>query len=449
MGKPEVIAVCGGQWGDEGKGKIVDFLAQDVDVVMRAQGGDNAGHTVVNPLGKFALHLIPAGIFNPFTENIIGAGVALNPKSLIEEMKNLEQYGIPLDNLKISPKAHLVFEYHQQLDDMQELLKGSGRIGTTRHGIGPAYMDKAERVGLRVETLSDPDDLLDRMDRILEAQRNRLVNKNFIQSIEAYLNNKSSLGALCDEDLGKLIILASENIPDSFYAEYYEELILNAQKMLAPLIADVDEIVQKHLENASRILIEGAHGTLLDLDHGTYPWVTSSNPTVAGLLLGSGIPPKYLTRSIGVFKAYQTRVGGGGMPTELNDGKGEMIRQKGHEFGTTTGRPRRVGYFDKVAFRYAMEINGFTDIALTRLDILSGVGDLKVCDRYEYEGQILTRFPTDARVLAKCKPVYRVEDNFEGWDVSGNKDHKYIRATVGKPSFIGTGERRENLIVVK
>ncbi|MBI2596124.1 adenylosuccinate synthetase [Candidatus Daviesbacteria bacterium] len=462
MRKPEVIAVCGGQWGDEGKGKIIDYLAQEADVVIRAQGGDNAGHTVVNPFGKFGLHLIPAGIFNPFTENIIGAGVALNPKSLMEEMENLSQHGVPLDNLKISPKAHLVFDYHEELDKLQEQLKGNGKIGTTGRGIGPCYMDKAERVGLRAELLTgDPYILLDEMSKALKSKRDALVGRNLAAAVDSYLESEygGGPGFISNEDIGRMVVVSADLIPDSFHAEYYEELILNAHRLLAPIITDTDEIVHQRLNKNSRILIEGAHGTLLDLDHGTYPMVTSSSPTVAGLLLGSGIPPKYLTRSIGVFKAYQTRVGAGGMPTELKDAQGELIRQKGHEFGTTTGRPRRVGYFDTLAWEYAMKMNGFSEIALTRLDILSGVGDLKICYEYEHKGEILESFPTDSRILGECSARYLENDKKEGWDedISGVRRFEdlplnaqnYIGSTIAKPKFVGVGEKREDLIIIK
>src|SRR3989344_1738632 len=420
----EVIAVVGGQWGDEGKGKIVDYLAADADVVIRAQGGDNAGHTVSNDFGKFALHLVPAGIFNPKTVNIIGAGVALNPKTLLKEIAELEARGISASNLRISPKAHLAFDYHLFLDRMQEDGRGKRKIGTTKRGIGPTYMDKAERIGLQARVLRDPDRCLRELRSVLSK---------------------------------KIQLFSGKAIPDEFKIEYYEGLIREAAEKFSKIIVDTEPVIHEHLGRGAKFVIEGAHGALLDLDHGTYPKVTASNSTVGGLLVGAGMPPLFLTRVVGVFKAYQTRVGAGGMPTELKKAQGDLIRERGHEYGTTTGRPRRIGFFDAVAARYAHEINGFTDIAITKLDTLSGAGNVKNCSGYKYKDQAVERFQTDDEFLIKCEPVYGGE--FEGWnaDISTAKSfselpesaRQYCNAimeafTGAEMRFLGIGEKRRD-----
>jgi len=419
----EVTAVIGGQWGDEGKGKIVDYLAASADVVIRSQGGDNAGHTVVNQSGRFGLHLIPAGIFNPKTLNIIGAGVALNPKTLMREIRELGERGISFDNLVISPKSHLAFDYHLFIDQHQEEVRGKDRIETTKRGIGPTYMDKAERIGLQTRLLLRPDVLLLELDKVLAHKRQHL--------------------GLDDPVL---------------HVEHYEAFVREAAAALGGYIRPTEPLVDEYLRKGSRIVLEGAHGTLLDLDHGTYPMVTASNSTVGGLLVGAGLPPLALTKVVGIFKAYQTRVGAGGMPTELNNPLGDTIRQKGHEFGTTTGRPRRVGYFDGVAARYAHCINGFTDIAITRVDTLADVGDLKLCDRYTSAAADCD-FQTDNALLTDCRPHYQA---FKGWsqaDIDGVTSYAALPASVkaysdaiidcmpgAKLSFVGVGQSRDQLI---
>jgi adenylosuccinate synthase len=425
--KAEVIAVVGGQWGDEGKGKIVDALATEADVIIRAQGGDNAGHTVLNEQGKFALHLIPAGIFNASSLNIIGAGTALNPQTLLREIKELRARGIQMDNLIISPKAHLAFDYHLYLDREQENARGVRKIETTKRGIGPTYMDKAERAGLQARLLLKPELCLEQLGKVLE-QKKKLYN---IKDV------------------------------DEFEVSYYEPLVKEANQILKDMIKDTEEMITERLEKGSRFVIEGAHGALLDLDHGTYPMVTASNSTVGGLLVGAGIPPIKLTKVVGIFKAYQTRVGAGGMPTELDDKQGELIREQGHEYGTTTGRPRRVGYFDGVAARYAHQINGFTDIAITRLDTLAGVGDLKICHKYSHLGTVTNQFNTDNTFLSECVAKYGDEDTFRGWDeeVSGAKSlaelpetmQKYVANVMSampgaKATYLGIGPSRNDLI---
>ena len=425
----EVIAVVGGQWGDEGKGKIVDYLASHADVVIRAQGGDNAGHTVHNEKGKFALHLIPVGIFNEKSINIIGAGTALNPQTLLNEIKELQERGIKVNNLLISPKAQLAFDYHLYLDRMQEEDKGVRKIETTKRGIGPTYMDKAERIGLQARLLRNP--------------------------------------KLCLEQLGKVLAEKKKYYhvgnAKEFQLSHYEQLVYDASKQLKDIIVDTEPVITKQLLLGKRFVIEGAHGALLDLDHGTYPMVTASNSTVGGLLVGAGIPPLKLSKVVGIFKAYQTRVGAGGMPTELTNKQGQFIRDRGHEYGTTTGRPRRIGYFDGVAAGYAHQINGFTDIAITRLDTLADAGDLKICKAYKLGNTTSDQFYVDNERLSKAEAVYTPNDKFKGWDedLSKIRDFNSLPKTVqqyaqaimqtmpgARMSYLGVGESRKDLIVL-
>jgi adenylosuccinate synthase len=374
-----VIAVVGGQWGDEGKGKIIDLLAREAQVVVRAQGGDNAGHTVVNARGKFALHLVPAGVFNPDTLCIVGAGVALNPQVLLEEMAALHARGVQTSNVLISERAHLVMPYHILLDNLQEQARGDSKIGTTGRGIGPAYSDKVGRVGLRASDLLDDAMLEERLGTAIERQ-NRILDRLY----DAPPLNSSAL-----------------------FADYQA---LAAR--LKPQIGDPAPRLETAISAGQTILIEGAHGTMLDLDYGSYPYVTSSSPTIAGLLLGAGIGPRFLSTSLGVFKAYQSRVGAGPMPTELDDEIGEAIRRVGHEYGTTTGRPRRCGWFDAVAARHSVRVNGFDTLALTRLDILDSFETIKLCVAYELDGAPIVDFPARVEVLARCRPVY---EELPGW----------------------------------
>lgn len=424
--KPEVIAVIGGQWGDEGKGKIVDYFAQNADVVGRGQGGDNAGHTVINNKGKFALHQIPSGIFNPGTLNVIGSGAVVNPASLLSEIEVLESQGISSENLFIDGRTHLVFRYHQLLDGHQENGRGRKCIGTTGKGIGPTYTDKAARVGLRAHLLTNPQRCLKELRHILAVKR---------QELPCFRKS------------------------DEFTSDYYEELINQAANRLKDRIVDTGEIISGHLDKGSRIVAEGAQGTLLDLDYGTYPYVTSSRTTVGGVLLGLEIPPQCLTRSVGVFKAYQSRVGEGAMPTELTDSQGQLIRERGHEYGTTTGRPRRIGFFDGFVAQYSQRLNHFTDVALTRLDILSGVGDLRINKAYTINGFVQGLLPLDNQELKSCEPWYSGE--YFSWmeDICEIRDFRdlptdakaYCQAVMSylpgaNLSFIGVGSSRDALI---
>lgn len=424
MKHSEVIAVIGGQWGDEGKGKIVDYLAATADVVIRSQGGDNAGHTVINELGKFGLHLVPAGIFNPHTLNIIGAGVALNPKSLMKEITELTARGVSFDNLVISPKSHLAFDYHLFIDSSQEEARGAKRIDTTKRGIGPTYMDKAERIGLQTRLLFTPDRLLDELDGVLKTKRQRLGVDNEV-----------------------------------LHASYYEAFIREAAAALKPFIRDTEPLIEEHLEKGSRFVLEGAHGTLLDLDHGTYPMVTASNSTAGGLLVGAGMPPLALTKVVGIFKAYQTRVGAGGMPTEITGELADKLRDAGQEFGTTTGRPRRIGYFDGVAARYAHRLNGFTDIAITKVDTLADMGELKVATAYTNEVGSPMPFQTENSHLEGCQAHY---ETYPGWtapELEGVTTYDGLPDSLkhysqglmdtmpgARLSFIGVGRSRDQLI---
>ena len=424
MKHSEVIAIIGGQWGDEGKGKIVDYLAASADVVIRSQGGDNAGHTVINDQGKFGLHLVPAGIFHPKTLNIIGAGVALNPKTLMREIAELTQRGVAFDNLVISPKSHLAFDYHLFIDSLQETARGDRRIDTTKRGIGPTYMDKAERIGLHTRLLLTPDRLLDELNIVLALKRHQLgLNDAVLQTA------------------------------------YYEDFIREAAATLGHFIRATEGLIETHLQNGSRFVLEGAHGTLLDLDHGTYPMVTASNSTAGGLLVGAGMPPLALTKVVGIFKAYQTRVGAGGMPTEIHGPLAETIRQAGHEFGTTTGRPRRIGYFDGVAARYAHRLNGFTDIAITKVDTLAGMGDLKMATSYTDDHHKPVDFQTENRMLENSHAQY---EDLKGWtadELTGVTVYDefppsltaYCDALMNtmpnaKLSFVGVGRSRDQLI---
>jgi len=374
-------AVLGAQWGDEGKGKIIDFLSQDAEIVARFSGGNNAGHTVVNDLGEFSFHLIPCGVFTPHAINVIGNGVVVDPDILLEEIDNLKQRGIDIsERLVISDRAHLVMPYHVMLDQLAEQARGEAALGTTGKGIGPAYSDKAARTGIRIADLQDVESLYGRLQNILEFT-NAVITK-------IYGGEAVSLDEIYDK------------------CRQWSERI-------TPFIGSVEKIVQGALQSGNNVVLEGAQGALLDLDHGTYPFVTSSNPTIGGTMVGVGIHPSNITGVIGVFKAYSTRVGTGPLPTELKDEVGEYIRGLAQEFGVTTGRPRRVGWFDAVAARYSSQINGYTSAVLTRLDVLDGFDSVKICTAYELDGETIEDFPGGAASLERCKPVY---EEHPGWD---------------------------------
>ncbi|ADQ03638.1 adenylosuccinate synthetase [Caldicellulosiruptor owensensis OL] len=422
----QIRAIVGTQWGDEGKGKIVDFLAKEADVVVRAQGGNNAGHTV-EAFGKvFKLHLIPSGILYKDKLNIIGNGVVIDPESLIQEIENLQKEGISTENLKISDRAHLVMPYHKILDEEQERQRGEDSLGTTKRGIGPAYTDKTERTNLRVCDMLDEEEFVQKLRNVYEKKNVILTN--------VYHKIPMKFGELLEQ-----------------FMRYGE--------ILKPYITDTIKLLNDSIKAGKKVLLEGAQATMLDLDYGTYPYVTSSHPTVGGFCIGAGIAPKYIQEVVGVVKAYTTRVGKGPFPTELLDEMGDIIREKGREYGTTTGRPRRCGWLDLVVVRYAVLINGIDRIALTKLDTLSGIPKLKICTGYRYEGKVLELFPASLRVAMECEPVY---EEFEGWseeEIKAAKDYdslpknakRYIefieRETGAKVWLIGTGPSREDIIV--
>lgn len=382
--------VVGVQWGDEGKGKIIDILASRANVVIRSQGGNNAGHTVENGGEVYKLHLIPSGILYPKTKCLIGCGVVLDPKVVLEEIDGLKARGITCQNLTIDPRAHVILPWHIELDGLSEQFRGNSDIGTTRRGIGPCYMDKAERCGIRVYDLIRP---------------------------EIFAKKARSVGALKNTIIEKVYGGKPLDI-ESIITEYTEY-----GKRIKQYVDDCSVIAYEALKAGKNVLFEGAQGTLLDIDVGTYPYVTSSNPISGGVTTGTGIGPTEIDEIIGVCKSYTTRVGKGPFPTELLDETGELIRNRGHEFGTTTGRPRRTGWFDAVILRHAVRVNGLTGLAINKLDTLSGIGDLKICVGYKKpNGSVLTHYPADIEDLIDCEPIYETVPGFSG-DLSKCKSY--------------------------
>ena len=373
------IALVGIQWGDEGKGKVTDLLAQNTQVVVRYQGGNNAGHTIVVERQRYAMHLIPTGVLYPHCTPVIGPGVVVNPQVLLEEIDLLTERGIDTSRLLLSSNAHLVMPYHLQLDLVTERRLGRNRLGTTKKGIGPAYADKAARIGLRVQDLLDP--------------------KIFTAKLEVALKEKN---LLLTRVYGRLPIELSE-IQDTY--EGYGE-------RLRPYITDTVNFVQRALDEGKTVLFEGAQATMLDLDHGTYPFVTSSNPIAGGACAGAGVGPRDITRIIGITKAYCTRVGSGPFPSEADPAEAEVLVEAGGEYGTTTGRKRRCGWFDAVAARYAARINTLTELVVTKLDVLSHFDAIPICVAYDYEGERYEDFPPHQTIFNKCKPVFEV---LPGW----------------------------------
>jgi adenylosuccinate synthase len=382
------IALVGIQWGDEGKGKVTDLLAETTDVVVRYQGGNNAGHTIVVGGERYALHLIPTGILYPHCVPVIGPGVVVNPEVLCEEMDSLQERGIDTSRLLLSGNAHLIMPYHLELDRVTERRLGKNRLGTTKRGIGPAYADKAARIGLRVQDLLDP--------------------KIFAEKLEVALKEKN---LLLTRVYGRL----------PFELEDIQQSYLALGERLKPFITDTSAFVQSALDDGKLVMFEGAQATMLDLDHGTYPFVTSSNPIAGGACAGAGIGPRDIERIIGIAKAYCTRVGSGPFPSEADPADGEILVEAGKEYGTTTGRKRRCGWFDAVAARYAARLNTLTELVITKLDVLSEFATIKVCVGYEYEGQRFDQMPPDQTAFNKCSPVF---EEFEGWnsDISGARE---------------------------
>jgi adenylosuccinate synthase len=417
--------VIGAQWGDEGKGKVVDLLAERSDVVARYQGGNNAGHTIVAGDQVYKLHLVPSGILYPGTLCIIGNGTVVDPGALCAEIAGLEERGVSLDTLRLSGNAHLIMPYHVMLDGAAEMRLGRFSIGTTRRGIGPCYEDKAARVGIRAQDLLDPKILLRKLEVALEA-KNEILEKLY--------------------EMPRLE-------PEAVAAD-----LLDHAERLRPFIADTALIIDEALRGGKRVLFEGAQGTMLDIDHGTYPFVTSSNPIAGAACTGSGIGPTRIDRVLGVTKAYVTRVGEGPFPTELDDEDGRRMLERGNEFGTTTGRRRRCGWLDLVALRYAARLSGMTQLALTKLDVLSGFERVRLCVAYrDREGNRLTDFPYHQTVFHGCRPEYEA---MPGWDEDLSECRELedlpprareyvdaIAAAVEVPiTLIGTGQGRHQVI---
>ncbi|MEK7847431.1 MAG: adenylosuccinate synthase [Chloroflexota bacterium] len=419
------VAIIGAQWGDEGKGKVVDYLAAKVSIVVRYSGGNNAGHTVINQYGEFRLHLVPSGIFYPQMTGVIGNGVVVDPEVLLEEIESLRRAGVDTSHLYISQRATLIMPYHRLLDGLEEESRGEGSLGTTRKGVGPAYVDKAARLGIRVGELLDPPTFRQRLAQVLE-QKNAIISGIY-------------------------------HAPALSLNEIYETYCSFGER-LAPHICYTEPLLQEALGKGRMVLLEGAQGTLLDVDFGTYPYVTSSSPAVGGACTGAGVSPAHITSIIGVFKAYPTRVGQGPMPTLIEGEIQDLVRERAHEYGATTGRPRRCGWFDGVAAAYAARLNGFTAVALTRLDVLDVLPRIKVCRAYHYDGQRLEEFPASISVLEQCRPEY---EEVPGWLTSTAEVRRWeelppqarayveqIEELAGCPvALVSVGPRREQTIV--
>ncbi|MFQ5456262.1 MAG: adenylosuccinate synthase [Nitrospirota bacterium] len=421
------VIVVGTQWGDEGKGKIVDILTENADVVVRYQGGHNAGHTVVIGDEEFILHLIPSGILRPNKKCIIGNGVVIDPGALIEEINTLKQKGIEInDNLYISKNAHLIMPYHKAIEKESEKLKGTRKIGTTGKGIGPAYADKMARIGIRMNDLLKRDIFREKLSLNL-AEMNYILNKLY--------------------DVKELDL-------EQIYNEY-----MSYSTILNGFITDTSLLINSLMDMGKDILFEGAQGTHLDVDHGTYPFVTSSNSTAGGACIGAGVGPTRIDKAIGVAKAYTTRVGSGPFPAELKNDTGMILQKRGHEFGATTGRPRRCGWFDSVLVRYAVRINGISGLVITKLDVLDKFDKVQICTGYKHEEEIYKEMPSELHIITNCEPVYEV---MEGWkeDTTGIQSYdklplkaklylKRIEEIIGcQIDIISTGCKRKETIIL-
>ncbi|MCI1776702.1 adenylosuccinate synthase [Paenibacillus lautus] len=381
------VVVVGTQWGDEGKGKITDYLAESADVVARYQGGNNAGHTILIDGKKFKLSLIPSGVFYKDKTCVIGNGMVVNPAALIEEINYIHDNGFSTDNLVISDRAHVIMPYHMVLDALEEDRKGPNKIGTTRKGIGPCYMDKAARNGIRIADLMDAEEFELKL-RHLVKEKNQVITQVY-----------------GGESLDVEEILTQ-------YLEYAE--------VIRKYVRDTSVVLNDAIDENQKVLFEGAQGVMLDIDQGTYPFVTSSNPSAGGVCIGSGVGPSKIQQVIGVAKSYTTRVGDGPFPTELDNEIGEYIREKGHEYGTVTGRARRVGWFDSVVVRHARRVSGITGLSLNSLDVLSGLETVKICTAYKFRGEEITHYPASLKMLAECEAIY---EELPGWseDITGAK----------------------------
>ncbi len=420
-----VTVVIGAQWGDEGKGKIVDLLSGEIDVVARYQGGANAGHTICWGDKTFVLHLVPSGIFHEGVSCVIGNGVVIDPVAVMDEIRMIRELGYEVEGrLWISHKAHLIMPYHKRVEVARERSMDAGAIGTTGRGIGPAYVDKFARTGIRVV------DLLDR-DVLRKKLRESIDEKNAILS-NVYGEDELDVEAIIEE-----------------YVEF--------DKLIDPFVTDTSQYLCDTLKRGGHVLAEGAQGSLLDVDFGTYPYVTSSHPTAGGACTGLGIPPTYIDRVVGITKAYCTRVGNGPFPTELHDDVGRRLREVGHEFGATTGRPRRCGWLDLVALRYTAMINGFTDLAMTKVDVLSDLDEIKVCTAYKIDGKVTDRFQSEVHILERVEPVYESlpgwkQDitgvtNFEDLPLEAREYLQFISSHTGIGiSMVSTGPKREQTV---
>lgn len=418
--------VVGTQWGDEGKGKIIDILASQADVVIRSQGGNNAGHTVEHAGEVYKLHLIPSGILYPDTRCLIGCGVVIDPQAILQEIDGLIARGVDCSNLKIDPRAHIIMPWHRLLDQLNEQALGAEQIGTTGRGIGPCYMDKYERSGIRLYDLAHE---------------------------KIFRKKAASVGVRKNKLIEKVYQAAPINIPETI------EQYLGYAKRLTPFIDDVSILTHQAIQTGKQVLFEGAQAALLDIDVGTYPYVTSSHPVAGGCALGAGVGPTVIQQVIGVAKAYTTRVGMGPFPSEITDETGDLIRTKGHEYGTTTGRPRRIGWFDAVLMRHAVRTGGLTSLAVNKLDTLSNLESLKVCTAYQKpDGTHITEFPPDIHELTHCTPIYQTVLGFSGdlsactsFDQLPNECKSYIHyleSLVDCPiTMVGVGpSRNQNLI---
>jgi adenylosuccinate synthase len=423
------VAIIGAQWGDEGKGKVVDLFTEDADIIVRYQGGNNAGHTLVVDGAKTVLHLVPSGALHPNKLCVIGNGVVVDPQILIEEIHELKAQGHLQSNaqLRISEQAHVIMPYHKAIDLARERLRGKGKIGTTGRGIGPAYEDKVARVGIRFVDLLEEDTFREKLERNIE-------EKNFY--LKAILNEKA---------------LDFESIHES-YSDYREKL--------RGFVTNTGVLLDREMRAGKRVLFEGAQGTLLDVDHGTYPYVTSSSTITGGACSGAGVGPQNIQQVIGISKAYTTRVGSGPFPTELDGPDGETLRREGAEFGATTGRSRRCGWFDAVGVRHAVRMNGMTGIALTKLDVLTGFKKIPICTAYLYEGKLIDEFPASVKVMQRAEPVY---EEMDGWEQTLDRARKFtelppsaqryvrrIEEVVGTEIIlVSVGPGREQTILLK
>lgn len=420
------LVVVGAQWGDEAKGKIVDVLGDSARIVVRYGGGNNAGHTVITGGNTFKLHLLPAGILHPGVTSVLGGGMAICPKGLLEEIEKVKAVAGEIGELKISPAAHVVFPYHRVLDQLEEQAKGDNKIGTTSRGIGPCYTDKVQRIGIRIGELVQHDVFRERLENVLQF-KNRLI-----------------------------ALLGGEALDLS---QVYDEYCAYGAK-IKPYVDDTEILVSEAVRRGERVMFEGAQGTLLDLDHGTYPYVTSSHPTVAGACLGTGIGPRDIDAALGVCKAYSTRVGEGPFPTELLDATGDQIREQGQEYGTTTGRPRRCGWLDLAVLKHSCRVNSLSGLVITRLDVLAGVSELKLCTAYSQHGGPIASLPSSDESWRSVEPVY---ETLPGWteQISGCRTWaelpaavqnyvRFIEEHTGTPAAIlSIGPDREETIILR